>query len=43
MGSLGIKMGMTTMYNSWGDTIPVTIIMLDRVQIVQIKKPEEGN
>lgn len=31
------------MYDRWGDTIPVSIVQLDRVQVVQIKEPEEGN
>jgi large subunit ribosomal protein L3 len=43
MGTLGMKLGMTTLYDQWGDIVPVTIILLDRVQIVQIKRPEEGN
>jgi large subunit ribosomal protein L3 len=43
VGTLGVKMGMTTMYNRWGETIPITIILLDRVQVVQIKPPAEGN
>ena len=38
-----MKLGMTTMYDQWGDVVPVTIILLDRVQVVQIKPPEEGN
>ena len=43
MGTLGIKLGMTTMFDKWGDIVPVTIVQLDRVQIVQIKPPEPGN
>lgn len=43
MGTLGIKLGMTTMYNQWGDTVPISIVLLDRVQVVQIKPPEPGN
>ena len=43
MGTLGIKLGMTTLYDNWGDIVPVTIVLLDRVQVVQIKKPESGN
>ena len=31
------------MWNKWGHTIPITVIQLDRVQVVQIKKPEAGN
>ncbi len=40
---MGIKLGMTTMYDQWGDIVPVTVVQLDRVQVVQIKNPEEGN
>lgn len=43
VGTLGMKLGMTTLYNSWGDTTPVTVILLDRVQVVQIKSPGNGN
>ena len=31
------------MFDQWGDMVPVTIILLDRVQVVQIKPPEDGN
>ena len=40
---MGVKLGMTTLYDQWGDVVPVTIILLDRVQVVQIKYPEQGN
>lgn len=40
MGTLGVKMGMTTLYDQWGDIVPVTVILLDRVQVIQIKSPE---
>lgn len=43
MGTLGVKIGMTTLYNRWGETVPVSIVLLDRVQVVQIKPPEDGN
>ena len=43
MGSLGIKLGMTTMFDKWGDIVPVSIVMLDRVQVVQIKPPIDDN
>ncbi len=39
MGTLGVKIGMTTMFDQWGDIVPVTAIQLDRVQVVQLKKP----
>ena len=39
MGTMGVKLGMTTLYDQWGDVVPVTIILLDRVQVVQIKAP----
>lgn len=34
---------MTTMWDRWGHIVPVTIIELDRVQVVQIKEPFPGN
>ena len=37
VGTLGTKLGMTMMWNHWGHVVPVTIIELDRVQIIQIK------
>ena len=43
MGTMGLKLGMTTMFDQWGDVVPVSIILLDRVQVVQIKPPLEGN
>lgn len=39
MGTLGMKLGMTIMYDQWGNIVPVTIVLLDRVQVVQIKTP----
>lgn len=43
VGALGVKLGMTTMWDSWGHIVPATIIQLDRTQIVQIKKPVRNN
>jgi large subunit ribosomal protein L3 len=43
VGALGIKLGMTTMWDSWGHIVPATIIQLDRTQIVQVKKPVRNN
>lgn len=43
MGTLGIKLGMMTMFDKWGDIVPVSIVQLDRVQVVQVKPPLEGN
>jgi large subunit ribosomal protein L3 len=37
MGAIGVKLGMTTMWDRWGHMVPVTIIELDRCQVVQIK------
>ena len=39
VGTLGVKLGMTTLWDRWGDMVPVTIVLLDRVQVVQIKPP----
>lgn len=43
IGALGVKMGMTTLWDSWGHVVPCTVIQLDRTQIVQIKKPVRNN
>ena len=43
VGALGIKLGMTTMWDSWGHVVPTTVIQLDRTQVVQIKKPVRNN
>lgn len=43
VGALGVKMGMTTLWDSWGHVVPCTVIQLDRTQIVQIKKPVRNN
>lgn len=34
---------MTSMWDKWGNMVPVTIIELDRVQIVQVKEPRHDN
>jgi large subunit ribosomal protein L3 len=31
------------MYNQWGETVPVSIVLLDRVQVVQVKPPTKDN
>ncbi len=38
IGSIGVKLGMTTLWDNWGDMVPVTAVALDRVQVVQIKE-----
>lgn len=43
VGTLGVKLGMTTMWDKWGHLVPVTIIELDRSQVVQIKEPLHDN
>lgn len=43
VGALGVKMGMTTLWDRWGHIVPATVIQLDRTQIVQIKKPVRNN
>lgn len=37
VGVIGVKLGMTTLWDDWGRMVGVTAIELDRVQIVQIK------
>ncbi len=34
---------MTTLYDKWGNCHPVSVVELDRVQVVQIKVPRQGN
>lgn len=43
IGALGVKLGMTTLWDRWGHIVPATVIQLDRTQIVQIKKPVRNN
>lgn len=43
MGAIGVKLGMTTMWDRWGHMVPVTIIELDRCQVLQIKQPVHNN
>lgn len=43
VGALGVKLGMTTLWDSWGHVVPATVIQLDRTQVVQIKKPVRNN
>lgn len=41
VGTIGVKLGMTTLWDSWGEMVPVTIVALDRVQVVHIKESNE--
>ena len=43
MGTLGVKLGMTALWDKWGHSVPVTVIELDRAQVIQIKPPTHGN
>lgn len=43
MGSLGVKLGMSVLWDKWGNLVPVTVIELDRAQVVQIKEPLRQN
>ena len=38
-GALGKKIGMTSLWDQWGRLVPLTIIELDRLQVVQVKPP----
>ena len=40
-GALGIKVGMTSTWDKWGSLIPLTIVHIDRNQVVDIKTPEK--
>lgn len=37
-GSMGYKIGMTSVYDKWGHLIPLTVIQLDRCQVLAIKE-----
>lgn len=39
-GSMGYKMGMTSTYNKWGHLIPLSVIQLDRCQVLRVKTKE---
>jgi large subunit ribosomal protein L3 len=39
-GALAMKVGMLTMYDSWGERHAVTALQLDNCQVVQVKKAE---
>lgn len=39
-GVVGIKMGMMSTWDKWGQHHPLTVIQLDRVQVVQVKTEE---
>jgi large subunit ribosomal protein L3 len=43
LGTVGVKLGMTTLWDDWGHMVPVTVIELDRVQVVQIKEPQNDD
>ena len=42
VGSLGVKLGMTTFWDKWGAIVPATAILLDRVQVIQIRDGPKG-
>lgn len=37
VGVIGVKLGMTTLWDDWGRAVGVTVIELDRVQVIQVK------
>jgi large subunit ribosomal protein L3 len=37
-GAIGYKVGMTSLWDKWGVTIPCTVIQIDRCQVVQISE-----
>lgn len=39
-GLLGYKVGMTCQWDKWGQQIPLTVVQVDRCQVVQQKTPE---
>lgn len=42
-GSLGYKIGMTSIFDKWGHMIPLSVIQLDRAQILMIKEKGKDN
>lgn len=40
-GLLGYKVGMTSHWTKWGQQVPLTIIQVDRCQVVQAKTQEK--
>lgn len=43
VGVVGVKLGMTSLWDDWGRMVGVTAIELDRVQVVQIKEPQAAD
>lgn len=42
-GTMGYKIGMTSVYDKWGHLIPLTVIQLDRCQVIRVKeKAKDG-
>lgn len=41
-GAIGYKIGMTHIFGKWGESIPCTVIQLDRCQVIQIKEDIDG-
>lgn len=42
-GALGYKVGMVSEFDKWGHLIPLTVLQIDRCQVVRVKtKAEEG-
>lgn len=37
-GAIGYKIGMTSIFNKWGENIPCSVIQIDRCQVVQVRK-----
>jgi len=40
-GVLGYKLGMTSIWDKWGTLHPLTVIQVDRCQVVQVKHEEK--
>jgi large subunit ribosomal protein L3 len=43
VGALGFKMGMTSTFDLWGFHRPLTVIQIDRCQVVQLKETKDPN
>lgn len=42
-GAIAYKIGMTSLFDKWGHLIPLTVLQLDRCQVLEVKKPPHHN
>lgn len=41
VGVLGYKVGMTSLWDQWGEHIPCSVVQIDRCQVLQVKNVEQ--